>query len=113
MGKGCRDWDFHNFYCINCGNRGIPIARAGNKLKGKNHRKLMYCPTCKHTVNHIECRNQFEVEEFLEDFKNGVYEDEVRAELEYERNNPRYSSLICDGGMSGLRQEHLGKEAFA
>ena len=83
MGKGCRDWDFHNFYCINCGNRGIPIARAGNKLKGKNHRKLMYCPTCKHTVNHIECRNQFEVEEFLEDFKNGVYEDEAKESLSY------------------------------
>ena len=64
-------------------------------MKIKNHRKNMYCPRCRRTVNHIECRDQLEVEEFLEDFKNGVYEDEARAELEYESANPRLSSL-CD-----------------
>ena len=93
MGKNCRDWDTIDFYCINCGNKSIPLARAGNKRKGKGHRKNMYCPNCRHTVNHIECRNIYEVQEFLEDFKNGVYKDEARAELEYEEGNPRLSNL--------------------
>lgn len=93
MSKNCRDWDTIDFYCINCGHKSIPLARAGNKRKGKGHRKNMYCPTCKHTVNHIECRNIYEVEEFLKNFKNGVYENEARAELVYERENPRLSNL--------------------
>ena len=101
MGKNCRDWVTHDFYCIHCGSKSIPLQRAGNKMKLKNHRKNMYCPTCRRTVNHIECRNQFEVEEFLEDFKNGVYEDEARAELEYERNHLRLS-LVCDVRSGGL-----------
>lgn len=95
MSKNCRDYETHDFYCIHCGSRSIPIARAGNKRKSKSHRKNMYCPTCKRTVNHVECRNQFEVEDFLEDFKNGVFKDEAAAELEYERNHPRLS-LVCD-----------------
>lgn len=101
MGKNCRDWVTHDFYCIHCGSKSIPLQRAGNKMKIKNHRKNMYCPRCKRTVNHIECRDQFEVEEFLEDYKNGVYEDEARAELEYESANPRLSSL-CYGGCTGI-----------
>lgn len=101
MGKNCRDWVTHDFYCIHCGSKSIPLQRAGNKMKLKNHRKNMYCPTCRRIVNHIECRNQFEVEEFLEDFKNGVYEDEARAELEYERNHLRLS-LVCDVRSGGL-----------
>ena len=51
--------------------------------------------------------------EFLENFKNEVYEDEARTELEYEREHLSYSSLIYNGGMSGFREKHLGKEAFA
>lgn len=96
MSKNCRDWTSTDFYCIVCGAKGIPIVRAGNKKKGKHHRKNMYCPACKHTTNHIECRNAFEVEEFLENFKNGVYEDEARAGLEYERRHPRLQDL-CNG----------------
>ena len=52
--KNCRNYETVNFYCINCGNKGIPIARMGNNRKDKGHRKNMYCPTCRHTVNHIE-----------------------------------------------------------
>lgn len=102
MGKNCRDWDTVNFYCVNCGNKSIPLARAGNKRKGKGHRKRMYCPTCQHTVNHIECRDIYEVEEFREDFENGAYEDEARAELEYEAGHPRLSDL-CNVWCSGMR----------
>ena len=101
MGKNCMDWITHDFYCICCGAKGIPLQRAGNKLKVKNHRKNMYCYRCKRTVNHVECRNMYEVEQFKEDYVNGVYEDEARAELEYEAENPRLSTL-CDVRGSGV-----------
>ena len=37
------------FYCLNCGKRGIPIMRKVGKQKADKHRKKMYCPYCRLT----------------------------------------------------------------
>lgn len=71
----------HSFYCIKCGNRGLDIPRRVSHQYGKFHRKKLYCIYCKEEVNHIECRNSIEVEEFKENFKNGVYKDECEESL--------------------------------
>lgn len=94
MGKNCRDFETHDFYCINCGERGIPVARPGNKKKGEGHRKNMYCYHCRHTVNHIECRTAEEVQQFKEDFANGIFKEEAEQELAYEKDAPRLSTLL-------------------
>ena len=86
MGKNCRDFEIHDFYCINCGNKGIPLTRQGNKKKGEGHRKNMYCYHCKHTVNHIECRNDTEVYEFKQAFEAGEYEKEVEESISFINN---------------------------
>ncbi len=70
--------DLHDFYCIKCGNKGIPIARQRSHNHGKFHRKKLYCLHCKQETNHVECKNEIETYEFLEDFRNGVYEDEAK-----------------------------------
>lgn len=93
MGKNCRDFETHDFYCINCGKKGIPLTRQGNKKKGEGHRKNMYCYHCKHTVNHIECRTKEEAEQFKLDFTNGVYKQEAEMELIHEKEAPRLSML--------------------
>lgn len=93
MGKNCRDFETHDFYCINCGNKGIPLTRPSNKKKGEGHRKNMYCYHCKHIVNHIECRSIEDVKQFQEDFANGVFKEEAEQELLYEKGNPRLSTL--------------------
>jgi hypothetical protein len=54
----------------------------------------MYCWHCKHTVNHIECRNQEEKEQFLLDFASGVYKEEAAAELKYEEEHPRFQNYL-------------------
>lgn len=77
----------HYFYCINCGQAGLPVWRAGNKFKEKFHRKKLYCFTCHAEVNHVECRNQGEINEFLEDYRNGVYVDEAKESLDFVRNS--------------------------
>ena len=71
----------HSFYCIKCGNRGLDIPRRVSHQYGKFHRKKLYCIYCKQEVNHIECRNPIEIEEFKENFKNGVYKDECEESL--------------------------------
>lgn len=73
----------HDFYCINCGKKGIPLARKRGHQHSSFHRKKLYCIYCQKEVNMVECKNEFEVQEFLENFKNGVYEDEAKKSIHY------------------------------
>lgn len=76
----------HDFYCINCGNKGIGLMRKqGFKHQGM-HRKKLYCVHCKCEVNHVECKTFDEVEEFRENFANGVYKDEAKESLSFVRS---------------------------
>lgn len=63
----------HDFYCTCCGNKGIPIFRRSSKQREKLHKKKLYCIHCQKEVNHIECRNIQEVEEFKRNFAEGKY----------------------------------------
>ena len=71
----------HDFYCINCGRRGIPLPRKIGHQHGKYHRKSLYCPYCKMTLNHIEVRTEDERIEFLENFEKGLYKDEAEESI--------------------------------
>ena len=73
----------HSFYCMQCGKKGIPLARKVGHQRGSFHRKKLYCVFCKEEVNHVECRNYEEVEKFKEDFENGVYKNEAENSLDY------------------------------
>ena len=48
----------HSFYCIQCGNKGIPIMRNNGRAKEKFHRKKLYCLHCKKETNHVEIREK-------------------------------------------------------
>ena len=90
-------YENHDFYCMNCGRKGIPLSRRVSLQHGKFHRKKLYCIYCKEEVNHIECRTPEEVEEFKENFENGVYKDEAQDSLSYVRS-------------SGIRKDDLRQE---
>ena len=74
-------YNTHNFYCLRCGNKGIPIMRKEGFQHGKQHRKKLYCIHCKEEVNHMECKTYANVIEFKENFENGVYKDEAEASV--------------------------------
>ena len=69
----------HEFYCIKCGNKGIPIQRKASSQRNKLHKKKLYCIYCKEQINHIECRNIEDVNSFKEKFNNGEYQEEVMS----------------------------------
>jgi hypothetical protein len=71
----------HSFYCINCGNKGIPLQRPRGFRHEEMHRKKLYCIHCKQEVNHVECKTFDEVEEFRYNFENGVYKHEAEESL--------------------------------
>jgi hypothetical protein len=67
-----------DFYCTNCGNKGIPIPRKKGAERKESHLKALYCLSCKKTTNHVEIRpfgsytyNDFKLEFDLGRFING------------------------------------------
>lgn len=45
-------------YCVNCGNKGIPIMRKTKRERPSGHLKRLWCPYCKKEFNHVQC-NEF------------------------------------------------------
>lgn len=76
----------HSFYCIRCGNKGIPLMRKQGFQHERMHRKKLYCMFCKEEVNHVECKSLEDVEEFKKNFENGVYLDEAEESVSHGRN---------------------------
>lgn len=77
----------HDFYCTNCGKKGIPLARTKSLQHGKFHRKKLYCIYCKETVNMVECRTDEEVYDFKEQFEKGAFKDEAEVSLNHCRSS--------------------------
>lgn len=73
----------HRFFCMKCGNEGMPLARRHGRLHEKFHRKQLWCYHCKVLINHIECRNDLEIKEFKENFAKGVYKNESKESLSH------------------------------
>ena len=70
-----------DFYCIACGKRGLPVQRPSSHKRERFHRKKLYCIHCKTTVNHIECKDDFEASDFKELFSNGYFQEEAEISL--------------------------------
>lgn len=66
-----------DFYCVKCGNKGIPVARKMSRQREEGHLKKMHCIFCKMETNHREIRPfdfGYTVEDLREDIANGIYE---------------------------------------
>lgn len=72
-----------DFWCINCGQQGIPIMREHGRARAAGHRKALYCVRCRTVVNHIETRNVEEAQRFREDFAAGKYREEAAESVAY------------------------------
>ena len=80
-------YEEHKFYCLKCGKAGIPLRRNAGFQHGALHRKKLYCPHCKETLNHIEIKTPDQERQFKEDFKNGVYINEAEASCDFVRTS--------------------------
>ena len=75
------------FWCINCGKKGIPIMRERSCRRGRGHRKGLYCVNCRMVINHVETRNEEEARRFREDFDAGKYAEEAGKSVEYAKEH--------------------------
>lgn len=76
----------HDFYCLKCGKKGLPVHRRIGHQYEKFHRKKLYCFYCQEEVNHMECRNQAEIDEFKDAFERGEFVDEAEESVSYVRS---------------------------
>lgn len=77
MPKRSSHYQTHDFYCLNCGHKAIPIMRNSGYDHERCHRKKLYCPFCRLTCNAIEIKTYEEKEWFLEEFKKGTFQEEA------------------------------------
>ena len=78
-----RKMENHDFYCLKCGKKGLNVYRRQGHQHGKYHRKKLYCFYCKEQVNHMECRNQAEIDEFKDAFERGEFVAEANESLAF------------------------------
>lgn len=57
------------------------MPRKNGRQKEHLHRKKIFCPYCKVTVNHIECKDDEDVAEFKLAFENGEYKEEAMESI--------------------------------
>lgn len=58
------------FYCTQCGFKGIPIWRKENKKREQGHLKRIFCLKCQKETNHVEIKDSYTYNDFLFEFTN-------------------------------------------
>jgi hypothetical protein len=74
-----------DFYCINCGNKGIPIARKRGAEREAGHLKKIYCIKCKESWNHVECKvfSHYTYDDFLIEKKYNNFDNLGNRKMTY------------------------------
>ena len=69
------------FYCTECGSRGIPVQRKIGQEREAGHLKILYCLKCKKEVNHVECKpwTKYNYDDFLIEMKYHNFKDGNRV----------------------------------
>ncbi len=78
MGRTVRYVKDHDFYCTQCGKKGIPVCRTTRKTREAGHLKKLFCMTCNTETNHVECVSgtKYSLEDFLSEFESGNFNDD-------------------------------------
>ena len=80
MGRTCQ-MNFHDFYCLNCGQKSMTLPRKKGWQHGAMHRKKLYCPWCHDEYNCVETKDLEQEWQFKQDFEEGVYKNEQADSL--------------------------------
>lgn len=75
------------FYCTNCGKKGIPIARKTGKQREAGHLKHLYCIYCKKDWNFAEVRpfGEYNYEDFEIEYHYGNFDAEGNRIMPYKQ----------------------------
>ena len=73
-----KNFAFDDFYCTQCGEKGIPILRRLGAERNAGHLKKLFCLKCNKETNHAECKpfSKYTYEDFLVEFNYGNFDKE-------------------------------------
>lgn len=66
------------FYCTQCGSRGIPIPRRKGAEREAGHLKKLFCLNCGKETNHAECKpfSKYNYDDFKIEFEYGNFDND-------------------------------------
>ncbi len=72
-----REFTISDFFCTECGRRGLSCGRRVGSQREAGHLKKLYCMYCGKETNHAEVRpyGAYNVEDFEEEFRLGRFVD--------------------------------------
>lgn len=73
------------FYCVNCGQRGIPIPRKKGAEREAGHLKRLYCLTCRQEWNFVEIKpySHYTHDDFLLEMKYHNFDELGNRKMTY------------------------------
>ena len=74
----------NDFYCVECGRKGIPIVRKHGYYREAGHLKKLYCLCCQTETNHAEIKvgnANYTYDDFLLEFTLGRFKDGQRVDF--------------------------------
>ena len=81
-----KNGDTSNFYCTQCGNKGVPIWRRAGAEREAGHLKRLFCLNCNKETNHVECRQgnaKYTYEDFLIEFEHNNFDTDGNRVMSY------------------------------
>lgn len=75
----------NDFYCVLCGNKGIPIPRRGGAEREAGHLKKLFCLHCGKETNHCECKpfTKYTYDDFKIEFEYSNFDDNGKRKYTY------------------------------
>ena len=95
--KKQKQYSLSNFFCTECGHKGIDIMRPSSQQREPGHLKKLYCIYCRKEVNHVEVREigGYTEEDFKQEFELGRFKNGQRVEekdlLQCSNNECKYN----------------------
>ncbi|MBR3673979.1 MAG: hypothetical protein IKN65_06850 [Clostridia bacterium] len=75
--KNIRNLSISDFYCTQCGLKGVPILRTAGREREPGHLKKLFCLNCQKECNMVEIkpRGKYTLDDFLLEFEHGNFDE--------------------------------------
>ena len=105
----CNNFIENEFYCTQCGNKGIPIQRKRGQEREAGHLKKIYCLKCGIQTNHVEVKpyTKYTFDDFKTEFEYANFDENGQRKITY----GQLKELINNGKINKTRSYNDGRGA--
>lgn len=103
-------YESHEFYCVLCGQKGIPVGRTGRQRE-RGHLKKLFCLHCGKETNHCEIRvGLYTYEQFMFEFQHNNFDAEGNRKQTFGQLKDevfRNGETMAPDGLSWFRKNYI------